>query len=379
MHRGRFFTLAIAMGIVAGACSGTEVTAPSPPDTASSTTATTLAETLLEPGSTTTTATWEPTADRCSEAGAWGVCQIEDYANRPYDVYVPSSYEPNTPTPVVLVIHGGGGKAENAITTTCGDGDRDSPSCLHNIAEHEGFVAIYPNGSGFGVLPTLKTWNAGGGGDEYNCVSGQACARGVDDIAYFTALLDDLATWLNVDTGMVYATGLSNGAAMSHRLACEMSDRFTAIAAVAGANQFSTTAACDITRAVAIMQIHGTEDPCWTYEASDDACADTSGGIKVGAEESTTAWVNLLGCDSAPVTTEIPDTVEDQTSTTRTVWAGCADNTAEVHLMTITGGGHTWPGGDPYLTERIVGRVTADWDSTLIWEFLSQFDRSTDN
>jgi polyhydroxybutyrate depolymerase len=80
-------------------------------------------------------------------------------------------------------------------------------------------------------------------------------------------MLDHLVAWLNIDTGRVYFTGLSNGGAMSHRIACELSDRVTAIAAVGGANQFSTAAPCDPQLPVAVMQIHGTEDPCWTYEA----------------------------------------------------------------------------------------------------------------
>ena len=376
MQRVYLIVLAVAVGIGASACSSTDVATTLSENTTSTSTTTTLAETLVEPGPTTTTTIWETTAPICTGPGSWGVCEINGYDDRPYDVYLPSSYEPGTPIPAVVALHGGGGKAESAITTTCPDGDRNSASCLHNIAEQEGFVVIYPNGSGFGVLPTLKTWNAGGGGDTYNCVSGQACERGVDDIAYFGALLDDLSAWLNIDSGRVYATGLSNGAAMSHRLACEMSDRFTAIAAVGGANQFSATAPCDLMFGVAIMQIHGTEDPCWTYEASTDACADPSGGIKIGVEESTTAWVERLSCEAGPITTDLPDIVDDQTSTTRTVWSGCTDGTTEVHLMKIEGGGHSWPGGDPYLPERIVGRVTADWDSTLIWDFFSQFDRS---
>ena len=179
-----------------------------------------------------------------------------------------------------------------------------------------------------------------------------------------------------MDTGRVYATGLSNGAAMSHRLACELSERVTAIAAVGGTNQFASNANCDLIVGVSVMQIHGTEDPCWTYEASADACADRSGGTKVGVAESTADWVSRLSCDTPPTSNELPDTVSDQTTSTRTVWTGCNAGATEVHLVTIHGGGHTWPGGDPYLPERVVGRVTSDWDSLLIWDFFSSFDRT---
>ena len=348
--------------------------APQASETTASTT--TLGEVLPAPAPTTTTTTWAPSADPCADPGTWSVCEPEGYEGRPYDVYVPSSYDSAAAIPVVIAIHGGGGKAESAITTTCVDADRSSPSCLHNIAEREGFVVAYPNGSGFGLLPNLKTWNAGGGTDGYNCVSGQACERDVDDIAYFTAVLDHLESWLHVDTGMVYATGLSNGAAMAHRLACEISDRITAIAAVGVTNPFAAVEPCELIFTVAIMQIHGTEDPCWTYSTSDAACADRSGGVKLGVDESTAGWVQRLSCDPEPTVVDLPDVIDDDTTTTRTVWAGCADNTTEVHLMAVEGGGHTWPGGDAYLTENIVGRATSDWDSALIWEFFSGFRRN---
>ena len=290
--------LLLAVTIVVAGCTGT-----SPATTTaelSQTTASTRGPALVAPAPSTTTTTWAPIAEPCAEPGEWGLCAIEGYSERPYDVFVPSTYDLNLAIPVVVALHGGGGKAEAAITTTCAKGDRSSASCFHNIAEHEGFAVVYPNGSGFGLLPNLKTWNAGGGEDGYNCVSGQACAGEVDDIAYFAELLDDLQGWMNVDTGMVYATGLSNGAAMSHRLACEMSDRFTAIAAVGGTNQFAATQHCDLVLAPAILQIHGTEDPCWTYETSDAACADRSGGVKLGVAESNQGWLDRLGCEANP-------------------------------------------------------------------------------
>ncbi|MCP3995630.1 MAG: hypothetical protein GY722_11265 [bacterium] len=363
--------LLVAALVVAGCTGGgssdsTDTTPPSP---------TTIADAKVAPSSPTTTTTWAPQAGPCAKSGDWGLCEIPDYDERPYAVFLPSSYDPTRAIPVVVALHGGGGKAEGAVTTTCAEGDHASATCLHNVAEREGFAVVYPNGSGFGLLPNLRTWNAGGGIDGYNCVSGQACERGVDDIAYFGTLLDHLQGWMNVDTGMIYATGLSNGAAMSHRLACEMSDRFTAIAAVGGTNQFAVEEHCDLTIALSILQIHGTDDPCWTYETSDEACADRSGSLKIGVAESTEGWVDRLGCEAEPAVDELPDVTADGMTTTRKVWSGCGADPAEVHLLTINGGGHTWPGGDPYLPERVVGPVTTDWDSALIWEFFSQFDR----
>ncbi|MCL1597845.1 MAG: hypothetical protein M3094_01575, partial [Actinomycetia bacterium] len=213
--------------------------------------------------------------------------------------------------------------------------------------------------------------NAGGGTDGWNCTSGKACERSVDDIAYVDQLIMDLGTWLNVDRSRVYASGLSNGAAFSHRLACERSGTFAAIAAVAGSNQFSTGSPCEPDRRVAVLQVHGTDDPCWGYETSDDRCIG-SGGDKLGALESVTGWATRNDCDGEPQTTDLPDRVDDGTSTISTRWVGCAGG-VEVLLLTVHGGGHTWPNGSPALSSDLVGRATLDWGSEELWGFLSRF------
>lgn len=104
----------------------------------------------------------------------------------------------------------------------------------------------------------------------------------------------------------------------------------------------------------------------------------------------------LLGpacSESTPTATSSPDTTLAHTgpapgpAMTTTVWSTTAApctpagswrvcSIAGNEDRPIDGGGHTWPGGDSYLAERIVGKVTCDWDSSLICEFLSQFDRT---
>src|SRR5207245_11747467 len=83
--------------------------------------------------------------------------------------------------------------------------------------------------------------------------------------SYFRALLDDLSQTVNVDASKVYATGMSNGSAMVHRLACELADRIAAIAPVAGGNQLSAVSSCNPPRPVPVIEFHGTADPAWPY------------------------------------------------------------------------------------------------------------------
>lgn len=145
-------------------------------------------------------------------------------------------------------------------------------------------------------------FNAGGGASGFDCIGASACEHGVDDIAYFKALLDDLAKKINVDTKRVFSTSLSNGGAMSHRLACELADRIAAIAPVSGANQFATAAVCTPSKLVPVLDIHGTGDPCWPFGGGSFECF---GNLKqnlvgvqatmVGSKEKP-GWAEWYGC-----------------------------------------------------------------------------------
>jgi len=275
--------------------------------------------------------------------------------------------------PLVVAFHGGGGSSSNGATMSCPDGDISDAGCLHGLGEKEGFVTVYPNGSGFLPLKRLRTWNAGGGSDGWNCASGKACTNNIDDLGYVDSLLGDLRSWLNIEPSRIYATGLSNGAAFTHRLACERADTFAAIAAVAGSNQFATGTTCDPAEPVAVLQVHGTDDPCWTYETTDSRCIGT-GGRKLGAVESVAGWVDVLSCSGTPTETDLPDDSDDGTRTVSTRWTGC-DGGSDVVLLTVIGGGHTWPSGSPALSERRVGLITLDWGSDVLWNFLSTYTR----
>jgi polyhydroxybutyrate depolymerase len=316
---------------------------------------------------------WSQSSEPCVGAGESGSCLIESYPDRPYDVFLPSSYDSGVAMPLVLAFHGGGGSSDNGATMSCPENDITDARCLHGLGEHEGFVTVYPNGTGFFPLKRLRTWNAGGGSEGWNCASGKACANKIDDLEYVDLLLEDLGTWLNIDRRRIYATGLSNGAAFSHRLACERAGTFAAIAAVAGSNQFSTGTSCDPVQGIGVLQIHGTEDPCWSYETTDDRCLG-NGGSKLGALQSTRGWVDVLACDVTPIETAFPDTVDDATTTVATRWSGC-DSDVGVLLLTVVGGGHTWPSGSPALPESVVGRITLDWGSEVLWDFLSSHSR----
>ncbi len=162
--------------------------------------------------------------------------------DRSYLVHVPPPAASGA-LPVVLSLHGGGGNARQHRRSTGMDA----------AADRDGYIAVYPNGSGrLGDL--FLTWNAG-------ICCGYAQAQDVDDVGFISALLDDLGRRAAIDPRRIYAAGHSNGGMMAHRLGDELSGRIAAIASVAGARVPTSRGG----RAVPVLQIHSEDDPRALY------------------------------------------------------------------------------------------------------------------
>jgi polyhydroxybutyrate depolymerase len=264
---------------------------------------------------------------------------------RSYLVHIPKTYDPETPTPIVLILHGAGTNARMMV-----------PFCAMNEKSDEaGFIAVYPNGTG--AVGIFLTWNAGGLHERL--AEGKA-----DDAKFVGGLLNDLATVVNVDTKKVYATGMSNGGMMCYRLADELSDRITAIAPVAGT---MAIAEAKPNRPVPVMHFHGTADRIVPF-----------GGPKgtpkfltfKSVEETVRIWAKINGCKEEPVVEQLEDKAEDGTTVTKKTYSP-QEGSAEVILVEIEGGGHTWPGVEPPVP--FIGKSTKDISANdMIWEFFER-------
>jgi polyhydroxybutyrate depolymerase len=257
---------------------------------------------------------------------------------RRYFLYLPSTWHRGRPAPLVLVFHGGGGRASGIAPHTG----------FSRLAEREGFVVAYPQGLN-------GRWN-----------DGRGYAATHDDVGFVRALLDTLGRELAIDPRRVYATGISNGAMFAYRLACDLPGTFAAVAPVAGAMPADLAPACAHTQPVSVLAFQGTADPLMPYFGGGVA---RRRGRVLSAERSIAFWATTSGCAGAPVMTDEPDRVSDGTRVRRTAYGTCREGRS-VELYTIEGGGHTWPGGPP--VGGAVGRVTREIDATpVIWAFFA--------
>ena len=263
---------------------------------------------------------------------------------RSYLIHIPKGHNPKQPAPVILALHGA---AMNApmMAKFCG---------LNETSDKEGFIVVYPNGTGTG---SFLIWNAGG-------LQGLLAADSADDVAFISQLLDDLGTVVKVDPRRVYACGMSNGGMMCYRLAAELSKRFAAIAPVAG------TIAIDESKPeqpVSVIHFHGTEDNLVPF-VTDENQVQSLMRFK-GVEASVQTWVKLDGCRAQPKTDTLSKAGEEMKVTRQTYGGG--KNGSEVVLITIEGGGHTWPGMEPMLD--FLGKSALNISANdLMWQFFKK-------
>lgn len=250
--------------------------------------------------------------------------------SRSYLVTVPVGLRARSP--LVVMMHGGFGTASQARESYGWD----------DVAAAEDIVVAYPDGLN-------RAWNAGDG------CCGTSGEDGVDDVAFIEAMVGEIRAGLRIDDSRVYATGMSNGAMMSYRLACD-TDTFAAIAPVAG----TILGSCERPTPISVIAIHGEADDSVHMDGSAGNGAEGIDGMPV--PEAVALWRDVDGCDAPAVTVEAAVT---------TSIAACRDRRT-VELVTIAGAGHQWPGSARTAAQQRLGADVPypDLDATsVIWAF----------
>ena len=265
-----------------------------------------------------------------------------DGRERTYLMYRPTTIDPDDPTSLVVVLHGGFGTGAQARQSYGWDAKADA----------EGFVVVYPNG-------VDKAWNAG------TCC-GRPQRDDVDDVKFLGAVVDEVTQAEGVVPDRVYATGISNGGMMAYRLACELPGKVVAIGPVAA----SMTVRCEqpVPRPTGVMHIHGLDDrnvPFAGGVGTKGVAKDSRPSIPSVVER----WRAIDACPG-PAASATAGAVTTLTS------AGCTAGT-EVVLITVAGAGHQWPGSTP---PNAAARRALDLDepstaldaTSTLWDFFSR-------
>ena len=239
-----------------------------------------------------------------------------DGTQREYRAYRPQGLK--AAAPLVMVFHGYTWTASRT----------ESEFGWNALADAERFVVVYPEGLNEG-------FNAG------RCC-GISSDTEVDDVGAALAILNDVATAVPLDTDRLYATGFSNGGAMTYRMACE-TDRFAAFGPVAG----GLVVDCKDAKPASILHVHGLADTQVPFEGDSDIW-------RTPTTELMAQWRKRDDCAKATTTDSGPTHLET---------SACASG-REVNLLTIDGLDHAWP-------TKADG---VDATSTL-WEFFRRHPR----
>ena len=281
-----------------------------------------------------------PNAARIAAPGDYRFSFVHDGIAREYLVHVPKSYR-GTPAPLLVALHGGGGNADYQAD--------DSKYGLISKSEQAGFIVVFPNG--YSRLPNgiLATWNAG-------ACCGAAQRNNIDDVGFIRAVIGRLERQVNIDPRRVFATGMSNGAMMSWRLACEAPE-IRGIAPVEGTDN---TATCKPAHPVAAIQFHAADDPNVPFNGG--VGVDPSHADFVSVPATQAKWVGIDRADPrSRRVLAVPGAHCDLHPALR--------GGAPVELCVTDTGGHSWPGGGTQQGRKQPS--TAISANDLMWSFFS--------
>ena len=265
---------------------------------------------------------------------------LREGITREYLVHVPRSYR-GAPTPMLIALHGGGGDADFQAD--------DSKYKLISKSEQAGFIAVFPNGYSRFPSGILATWNAG------TCC-GKAMDNKIDDVGFIREVIHRMERQANVDPRRVFATGMSNGAMMSWRLACEAPE-IRAIAPVEGTDN---TPYCRPLRPVPVIEFHAADDPNVPF----------NGGVGVGPSHTNFVSVPATQAKWVQIDRANPDArrVLSVSGAHCDLHAPRAGG-APVELCLTDTGGHSWPGGGSQQGRKQPSMAISAND--LMWNFFS--------
>lgn len=161
---------------------------------------------------------------------------------RQYIIHIPTNYNPSQAHDLVFVLHGGTGSAIFMMNYTG----------FNSLSNLENFIVVYPQG--------IFTGTNLGGTAGHHWADGRTTTapdtQGVDDVGFISHLIDTISNQYNINPNNVFAAGISNGGYMTQRLACQLSDKISAVATVAATFPDSLLQYCNNPQPTSILITH---------------------------------------------------------------------------------------------------------------------------
>jgi polyhydroxybutyrate depolymerase len=278
---------------------------------------------------------------------------------RTYRLYVPPRNQDSQPLPLVISLHGAG--ASGAI--------HQMLCRFDTLADEHQFLVAYPDG----IANVWRFWDAP---PRQERRTGAQRRPAVDDVAFMAKLIDSLVSEGMVEPRRVYVNGISNGAYMTHRLACDLGNRLAAVAAVAGTMPRIAAENQRPPRPIPCLYFHGTADKIVNTEGIDTFSRSR---LSLSADDLVAWWARHNRCSQPPAVEDLPDVEDDGTRVRRHTYQP-EKGGAPVVYYEIIDGGHTWPGGSTLQPRFLLGRTCRDINaSQLMWEFFSQYELPDDD
>ena len=251
---------------------------------------------------------------------------------------------------LVIVLHAGEGSSKNIAAITKRE--------FNKLSDHDNFIVGYPEALN-------EYWNDG----RTDSIS-LSHFEDIDDVGFIEKTIDFSIDSFKVDPNFVFVAGYSNGGLMTLRLACELPGRIKGFAVVAASMSLDLLVDCAMDTSSSLMLINGTEDPILPYSGGSVVYKGQAQGSVLSSEETINFWLKENNCTPKTTSRDVPNSdTFDETRSEKVTFSGCKNGNKAV-LITITNGGHTWPGGRQYLSEKEIGKTSRDFDaSEEIWRF----------